>query len=174
MSGSLIDDLNSLEDKKVPKIRGIRIVSLVLALCFLVFGFLLFPQIFQAFSYYIVLRLNMILWFGLNAAVIAISLSFLPVIAARAVVRSERKASWKNYLKVLSVVLFLYLFFLIAGLEIIFSLPKGSNSQPFLPSYAFIPPFPYSFDLLFVFSVVLTSLTARFLFRKRFNHTSNK
>ena len=91
MSEAPIDAFNFLDKEKKKNRANLKVVSGILGLLFLIAGFIGFSSIFRLFTFYFDFRHKIPFWFGLNAVVIAISLSVLPIVTGRVILSSSDK-----------------------------------------------------------------------------------
>ncbi|AEA45625.1 hypothetical protein [Fluviicola taffensis] len=105
---------------------------------------------------------------NLNLVVSALAISIIPLIAYRIWLKVPPFKTWKSYLLILLFAISLFVGIFVTGLELILQTGLDySNSNPLLPTYMFIPRFPFSFDLLFMISAVMSFLTLKWIFRKK-------
>jgi hypothetical protein len=167
MSEQLIDDLDSLkkEEAKSDLVKILAFALLVLSLFLNVIGgkvVLLWIRQFYEFRHK---HPDLI---SNNLIISALAISIIPLIAYRIWVKIPGFKNWKSYLFILLSAIILFVGFFVSGLELILQTGiDASEYNPLLPSYIFIPRFPFSFSLLFILSAAMSFLTLKLVFRKK-------
>lgn len=177
MKNQPIDDLSSIQNSLQKEDPVVKVVAVALCLIVFVFSFLCFKDIVEIINEYFSYRFKFVIGFELHSISVAVSLSSIPIIAYHSWLRRFKMQGFVAYLILLITTFILFSAIYLSGLEVIFYFPKmGINSNPLLPSYAVFSPFPFYFDLLFVFSAGISFLLMRLLFRrkKQTTYTNNK
>ncbi|WP_430401886.1 hypothetical protein [Fluviicola sp.] len=177
MKNQPIDDLSSIQNSLQKEDPVVKVVAVTLCLIVFVFSFLCFKDIVAIINHYFSYRFKFVIGFELHSISVAVSMLSIPLIAYNTWLRQFKTQGFVPYLILLIGTFVLVSAIYLSGLEIIFYFPKmGINSNPLLPSYAVFSPFHLYFDLLFFFSVGMSFLIMRLLFRKRKQtiYTNNK
>lgn len=165
MSQQLIDDFDSIKKVK-PSNRLVTIVVIVSTLLFLILSLVYSFQIHLLIGNYYVLRHQLMDRISTNTIINAVTISLIPYIAYRVWVKKISFMKVRSYLLLLLFEIILFVSFLVLGLELILQTALDySNSNPLLPTYMNSPRIPYSFILVFVFSIGLSFLTLKLIFR---------
>ncbi len=167
MSEQLVDNFDSLKTKE-PK------SSLVKILAFTLFFFLLFLNVVGGkvihlwIGQFYEFRNKFPDFISTNLIINTLSISTIPLIAYRIWTKIPRFKKEGSYLLLFLSTIVLFVGFFVSGLELILQTGiDASEYNPLLPSYIFIPRFPFSFSLLFILSAVMSFVTLKFVFRKK-------
>ncbi len=167
MSQQLVDNFDSLKTEE-PKSGLVKILAfaLILFLLFLniVWGKVIHLWIGQFYEF----RNKYPDFINTNLIINALSISIIPLIAYRIWAKIPSFKKEGSYLLLFLSAIALFVGFFISGLELILQTGiDASEYNPLLPSYIFIPRFPFSFNLLFILSTVMSFLTLKLVFRKK-------
>jgi magnesium-transporting ATPase (P-type) len=166
MSEELIDHLDSLK-KEQPKSHLIKILvfTLIFFSLFLnvVVGNVVHLWIVQFYEF----RNKFYNLISVNLVVSALTISIIPFIAYRIWMKVPNFKTWKSYFFLLLSAIILFVGVFVLGLELILQTAVDyQKKNPLLPSYILIPRLPFSFDLLFILSAVMSFLMLKLIFRK--------
>ena len=167
----LTDEFDSSEIKN--RKSRVRIISGILFLLILTLSAFCNKEIMQVIHYYCQLRSKLILGFAIQRIISSLFLSSSPIIAYNVWLKS-RTITVSGYFAFFVCTTLLYGVLFVLGFELTFELShKASDDNPLLPSYILSPPVYFVFNLLFIFSAVVSFLMLKFIFRKKIRKPMN-
>ena len=161
----LTDAFDSLgiENRK----KRVRIISGILFLLILAFSAFCNQEMRQVIHYYCQLRSKWILGSPIHPIISSFSLSSISIIAYNVWLKSKT-ITVLGYLAFFVCTTFLYGVLFVLGTELTFGFShKATDDNPLLPSYILSPPVYFAFNLLFIFSALITFLILKLVFRRK-------